>query len=88
MMKTLLQFLPSFGILELAVVALAAVVVIVLLVRRHAYARWWIAGLLSAMVAALLTPADLLSTVVLGVVLFGMYLFGVRVGSMNKSSVG
>ena len=88
MMKTLLQFSPSIGVLELAVVALAAVVVIVLLVGRRAYVRWWIAGFVSVLVAALLTPADFLSTVVLGMVLFGMYLFGNRGGSMNKSPVG
>ena len=72
MMKTLLQFPPTVGVLELAVVALAAVVVIVLLVRRRAHVRWWIAGLVSAMVATLLTPADFLSTAVLGIALFGM----------------
>jgi Sec-independent protein secretion pathway component TatC len=87
-MKTLLQFPPSLGVLELALVALAAVAVFVLLVRRRAHVRWWIAGLVSALVAALLTPADFLSTVVLGVVLFGMFFFGARFGSMKKSSIG
>ena len=85
-MNTLFELMPSVGVLEISFAVLASLVVIVLLKLRSAQVRWWIAGLVSVWLAALLTPADPLSTLVFGVVLFGMYCFGARVGSMKKNS--
>ena len=77
----------SVGIVELGVVGvlfLAAAILVALRVRAW---RWAMLGLVCAIVAALLSPADPLSTILLGAVFFVFFVAGVGFGRRTSCDV-
>lgn len=70
----------SIGLLELLVIACVAVPAVVLYARRDARYRWLAAGWVCAVLAALLSPADIASMGILWLGFVGTFALGVRSG--------
>ena len=68
----------SIGISELGVVVVVLLVAAVLAVLHRPVWRWVLVGCMCSFVAALLSPADPISMLLLGAVLFLFFLGGVR----------
>ena len=68
----------SLGLLELLRIALIAAPTLVLYVFGDARCRWAFAALVCAVLAAVLTPADIVSAAVLFVAFLGIFMMGVR----------
>ncbi len=68
----------SLGAIELLFLAVLAIPVALLYARRHRHYRVGIAVVVCAALAALITPADIASMVLLFVALAGVFLFGSR----------
>ena len=68
---------------ELAIIAIALPLAGILLLLRHRAWRWAGVALLSAMVATCLSPADPLSTLLLGSLLFVFFVGGARFGRLS-----
>jgi len=68
----------SLGAIELLLLAVLAIPVAILYARRHRHYRSGIAAVVCAALAALLTPADIVSMVLFLTAFAGMFLFGSR----------
>jgi Sec-independent protein secretion pathway component TatC len=68
----------SVGILELGVVGVLLVTAAMLAAIRLSAWRWAMIGVACAIVAAILSPADPLSTILLGAVLLIFFVSGIR----------
>ena len=68
----------SVGALEMLCLVAMAIPVGFLLVRRHRFQRLGIAAFVCALLAALVTPADVFSMGLLFVAFLGMFLFGAK----------
>lgn len=68
----------SLGAIELLFLAVLAIPAAILFVRRHRHYRSGIAVVVCAALAALLTPADIVSMVLFLVAFAGVFLFGSR----------
>lgn len=81
-----LSFLPTIGFLELCLVALLVTGIAFALFRNRLITRWVIVGAISFIGAALLSPADLFSTLILAAMFFGMALLGSRIGGAPRGA--
>ena len=68
----------GIGSLELVAILMSAAVSVAMFVRRDTGRRWSIAVFGCVTLAAILTPADIFSMLVMASVLFGVYLVGTR----------
>jgi len=66
----------SIGLLEMAAVAVVAVVAITAFLRRDDRYRWFFAATVCAALSSLLTPADIVSMLVMWCVLIGVFTMG------------
>lgn len=71
----------QIGVLELVTVALSLAISGLLWLLGSRRWLWGVTGTLCLAAAAVLTPADLLSTLLMGVPLFVAFLVGTRLGS-------
>ena len=81
----MLLSISGFELLALVVVSLPTV--LLLATRGYGSARWLIAFAICFALAAICSPADLLSTIVLSAVLFGALLLGARMRLFDKPAV-
>ena len=70
----------SVGSLESAIVGVLLLTAAIFRALRVQAWRWAMIGLACAIVAAVLSPADLVSTILLGAVLFLFFIGGIRFG--------
>lgn len=68
----------SIGFLELMAIASIAAPTLVLCARGDDRCRWLFAGLACAVLASVLTPADIVSMAALFVAFLGIFMMGVR----------
>ena len=78
----------SIGISELLTTLLVALPTIALYCRRDSRYRWSFAALVCATLAMVITPADLLSMLVLFAAFLGVFIFGMRYRPSPISDVG
>ena len=84
-----LSTLPfTLGFLELSAIALLVVLTAIAFLRKRPFTGWWIAAAISVIAAAILTPADLFSTLILAAMFFGMAILGSRIGASRKEPIG
>lgn len=68
----------SLGSVELLLLAVLAILALLLYIRQHRTHRAGIVAFVFALLAALITPADTVSMVLLFAAFTGVYLFGSR----------
>ncbi len=77
----------NVGIVELGIVGVLLLAAAILGALRLRAWRWAIVGLACSIVATVLSPADPVSTVLLGAVLFLFFLGGIRFGRARSVAV-
>lgn len=77
----------SFGVLEIAAIVLVIIPTAILFARGHSFARYFFAASISMIAAALISPADLISTIFLGALFFAMFGLGLKMSKSAQSAV-
>ena len=89
-MMPVMNILPltySFGALEIAAIVLVIIPTAILFSRGHSFARFFMAASISMVAAALISPADLVSTIFLGTLFFAMFGLGLKMSKLARSAV-
>jgi len=72
----LLPLSSSIGVLEIIAITLVIIPTAILFFRNHSMSRCFMGATISVIVASIISPADLFSTVFLVVPLFAMFILG------------
>ena len=78
----------SVGIVEVFMIAAMFIVAAILAVFRHRAWRWAMVGVFCAITAALFTPADPASMILLGPLFFVFFVGGMRFGRPQPIAAG